>query len=537
MVRKALVAGLAVLALLVLAAVGAAMFIDVDRFKPTLERNLENAVGRKVTLGKISLALFAGGVSVENVSIGDDARLGSTPFVTAKSVKVAVEWWPLVVSRSLQIQAFTLEAPHIVLRRSPSGAWNFSTIGAGSAREPTEPKNQAAPGLTIGKLAISNGQITVVSPDRRGKDRVYSDVNIEARGVSYTSPFPFKADARTPSGGVLHMDGTAGPLDSNDASATPIDGKLQIRQLDLAATGFVDPASGLAGLIDFNGTLTSNGRQAISKGTMSATKLQLVRGSSPARVPISVDYRSTYDLKRRSGTVDQGDINIGRAVARLTGSFTSGEEATSVRLKIAGHEMPVPELEASLPALAVTLPAGASLEGGTLDLNLEVNGPVDRLKTTGPIRMSNTKLKGFDLGSKMAALGAFAGLPRGVDTTIQTLGSTLTVSPDGIRADALELIVPSIGRLAGGGTIAAQGALDFKMLAQLAGSTGLAASVTRVTSLVRPEGGTPFLILGTTSNPRFAPDLAGAVRGVVNKESATKAASGLLKGLLGRKPK
>src|SRR5262249_39118122 len=160
---------------------------------------------------------------------------------------------------------------------------------------------------------------------------------------------------------------------------------------------------------------------------------------------------------------------IGRALAHLTGAFRSNADSTSVRMKIAGHQMPVPELEASLPAIGVTLPAGASLQGGAMDLDLDVDGPVERLVTTGPITVSNTKLAAFDLGSKMAVVAAFAGVPRSVDTAIQRFSSTLRVAPNGIRADALELIVPTIGRLTGSGTVGASGALDFKVLAQLAG--------------------------------------------------------------------
>src|SRR5262249_3489081 len=166
--------------------------------------------------------------------------------------------------------------------------------------------------------------------------------------------------------------------------------------------------------------------------------------------------------------------------------------------------------------------AGASLQGGAMDLDLDVDGPVERLVTTGPITVSNTKLAAFDLGSKMAVVAAFAGVPRSVDTAIQRFSSTLRVAPNGIRADALELIVPTIGRLTGSGTVGASGALDFKMLAQLAGSSGIAGTVSRVTTLGHPESGMPFLVAGTTSSPTFAPDLSATIRGAVNKENAAK---------------
>jgi AsmA protein len=541
--RKLLIALFALTGLLVLGAVGVSMFVDVNQFRPLLEQELTSAVGRRVGLGKIKLALFSGSIAIDDLSIADDDGFGGHPFVTAKTVKVGVDLLPLMLSRSLHVRSFTLEQPHIILRRSPAGRWNVSTLGTSSpaaratASGGGSHDTRSAPGMSISKLTVSNGQVTVVASTPHGRNRVYDAVDLEATDLSYVSQFPFRLTAKTPGGGTVQLEGRAGPLDPNDASTTPLDAKIQVKHLDLAATGFVDPTAGLAGILDFSGALSSDGRELRSKGTLSANKLQVVRGSAPSRVPIQVDYQSAYDLKRQTGSVSQGDVRIGRALARLTGSYRNDGEAMVVRMKVSGRQMPVPELEASLPAVGVTLPAGASLKNGTLDLELLVSGPVDRLVTTGPVTVANTTVTGFDLGARMGAVAALAGLPRSASTVIQLLSSTIRVAPDGIRADNLDLVVPSIGTLTGGGLIAPRGALDFKMLARLTHQTATTSALARVASLGHPENGTPFLIKGTTSSPVFAPDVSAAVRGLATKENAATSASGLLKGLLGRKQK
>ena len=80
-----------------------------------------------------------------------------------------------------------------------------------------------------------------------------------------------------------------------------------------------------------------------------------------------------------------------------------------MNLKLSAPNMPVDELEAMLPALGVVLPSGSKLNGGTLSADLAISGPLDKLVITGPVRMSNTKLAGFDMGSKLGALSAFSG--------------------------------------------------------------------------------------------------------------------------------
>src|SRR2546430_3512234 len=85
--------------------------------------------------------------------------------------------------------------------------------------------------------------------------------------------------------------------------------------------------------------------------------------------------------------------------------------------------MPVDDLQAMLPPLGVILPSGSSLQGGPLSDNVGIAGPVDKLVITGPIRLAQTKLAGFNLASKMSAISALSGAQTGQDTSIQNLST------------------------------------------------------------------------------------------------------------------
>src|SRR5207249_3824145 len=143
-----------VVALVFVLLIGAALFLDVNQFRPALEQQLASAVGRKVEIGNIRLALFSGSVAVENVSIADDAAFGAEPFVTAKSLKAGIELMPLIFSRSLRVESLVLEQPSVVLLRSPSGTWNFSTLGAAASGKPADASSSpaGAMGLLVRKL-------------------------------------------------------------------------------------------------------------------------------------------------------------------------------------------------------------------------------------------------------------------------------------------------------------------------------------------------------------------------------------------------
>jgi AsmA protein len=377
----------------------------------------------------------------------------------------------------------------------------------------------------------------VGTTESNGKSHLYEDVTLDATNVSYTSEFPFRVSAKTPGGGTVSLDGQAGPFNPSDAAQTPFHAALIVTHLDVASTGLNGPGSGLAGLIDGTADVVSDGRHMTSHGKLHAEKFQFVQGGSPARVPVEIDYASDYDLKTQHGVVSEGAVHVGKATARLTGDYNTSGATTAVRLKLTGQKMPVPELEATLPAIGVTLPAGASLQDGTLDADLAISGPLDHLVTTGPINLSNAKVKGFDLGSRMGSIASLAGLPKNSDTLIQTLSSGIRIAPDGTQAESLNLVVAAIGSLTGNGTIAPNGGLDFKMLAKLSNSSTVARGVSRYASLGQSENGIPFRIGGTTANPVFAPDVSGAVENVVKNPASEAAATKFLGGLFNKKKK
>jgi AsmA protein len=537
MKKKLLIAGSAIAGLLVISILGLVLFLDANQFRPQLEQTMGEALGRKVAIGHIKGALLSGGVVVEDLSIADDPAFSAAPFVTAKAVTVGVNLMPLILSRSLRVQTVRLADPQVVLLRSASGRWNFSGL-VGASSTAASRGSTAAMSVSARNITIAGGRILVGTAGAGGKERLYDNVNLGVNNLSLTSQFPFRMTANTPGGGTLTLDGQAGPIDSSDAANTPFQATTEIAHLDVKSTGFIDPASGLSGVVDFKGSLVSDGQRLTSTGKLRAAGVQLVPGGMPARVPMEIDYQSNVSRKTQTGEV-KGDVHIGAAVAHLTGDYDAAGEAIAVRMKLAGEHMPAPDLEAALPAIGVKLPSGASLKQGTIDVNLTVNGPVERLVIAGPVDVSNVLVAGFDLGGKLGALPSLAGLsaaPKSGDTLVQTLAATLCVAPGGIQVAGLNVVAPAIGSLTGSGTISPKDDVDFAMRAKLTGS-GVVGEVSRVVSLAQPAGSIPFHIRGTTTSPVFVPDVGGTVGGAVSglaasPDAAAKAA-GALGGLLG----
>jgi AsmA protein len=533
MKKKLLIAGAAAVGLLGVSILGLVLLFDANHFRPQLEQTMGEALGRKVTMGSITVAPFSGGVAVKDLSVADDTVFSAAPFVTARAVTVGVDLVPLIFLRSLRVQSIRLENPQVVLLRSASGQWNFSGLGGASSTASSTGFGTAM-SVAVHKITIDGGRVLVRIAGAGGKERVYDNVNLDVNNLSLTSQFPFRITASTPGGGTVALEGQAGPINASNVANTPFQATADIAHVDVRSTGFIDPASGLSGVLDFKGSLASNGPQLTSKGKVHATKVRFVPAGIPTDVPIEVDYESEYSRKPQTGVV-KGDVHIGKAVSHLTGNYSAAGEAIAVRMKLTGENMPAPDLEATLPAIGMRLPSGASLKRGTMDVNLMVNGPVDRLVTTGPVHVANMLIAGFDAVGKLGALSALGGLsgaPKSGDTLIQALDVTVRLTPSGTQAANVNVMIPTIGNLTGSGTISARGDLDFAMRAKLADSR-FVGEVSRIFSLRQPAGGIPFRIMGTTANPVFVPDIGRAAGDFIASPNAAGKAVGALEGLFG----
>jgi len=508
-----------VVALLVLIALALPFLIDANQFRPRLEAALSQALAREVKLGDLKLSIFSGGVAAADLSIADDPSFSKTPFIQAKSLKVRVELQPLLFSKKINVTGLEIEAPQIDLVQSDTGTWNFASLGANSSAP--APAVAPAPGaaensvqnLTVKLVKITNGTLSIKMAGE-AQPKVLDKLDIEVKDFAPDASFPVSLSADIQGGGDLKLDGKAGPINAADASETPFDVILKLNKLDIAKAGFVRPSTGFGGLLSIDGTAASTGPELQLKGAIQVTQLKLAKNGKPATKAVGFDFAVEHNLRERTGALTHGEVQIGKAKAELTGTYSAASNATVLHLKLAAPAMEVQELAAMLPALDIVLPQGSSLQGGTASANVAVDGPSDKLVVDGTLALQKTRLAGFDLGSHMKTVAKLTGIKISPDTDFDNIGASVHSDPAGMKVEKISIIAPAIGELTGGGTISPTNALDFKMRAQL--HTGA------LLDIVNPSGNTsiPFFIQGTSSEPKFVPDVKGLVGGIAEQKLA-----------------
>jgi hypothetical protein len=694
----------AVIALVLIVAVCVPMFLNTDSFRTRIESTLTKSLGRKVTIGKLDLSLWSGGLVASNSTVADDPAFSSQPFIQADSVRIGVDIIPLILSRQVHIRGFALISPKVQLLRAANGTWNYSTIGNSAASSQDADTKQTFPDLTVGHMTVKDGRFTVAVQPAPGRvatpARVYDQVNLEAKNFGFTNSFPFRASAQVPAGGTISLSGTAGPIDQKDASATPFSGHLEMKHIDPMAAGFLDASAGVSGLIERlildaswsgqqmhvtkllvdtphlawqrsnvpeppkppeanpegksmldglsvddaeikNGSLTlttkgqagqaayqqvnaqirnltpktsspftvsaqlpgggsfnasgnvgplnqtnsaatpldaqvtfkqvglgtagvlpadagidgvadlqarvvSNGQTLNAAGSTQIARIKLAKNGQPSAKPVQLQFRIAQNVQAMTGEVQQATITIGRAAINMSGTYQASGPTTAINFKVNADGVPIDEIEAFLPAVGVRLPQGSQLKGGTLTTALTVSGSSANPVISGPVRLDNTQLAGFDLGSKLQTLsqltGGRIGSATGSGTNIRSLSMNIREAGGNIQTDNVALDVVGVGTAAGAGSVNAAGALNYKVVLKLTGLVGAPAGKSTapktggstadllggLAGMIPGSGGAsssslasigglagavakngiPVAIGGTTSNPTFTPDLS-----------------------------
>jgi AsmA protein len=238
------------------------------------------------------------------------------------------------------------------------------------------------------------------------------------------------------------------------------------------------------------------------------------------------------NLESHQGTITRGTLHAGKADASLSGTYTLNGPKETINMHLQGKSMPVTELSGLFPALNIQLPAGSSLESGTLSADLTASGEAEDPAIAGVLELDDTKLNGFNLGEKLKLIESLAGIQPSSATVIQKLHARLRSAAGTTNVDDLALVVPALGDVTGAGTINPASELNFKMRATVKG-TG--ASL----------GAVPFTVSGTASNPVFRPDTGAIITQQLNQQLGGKKIGGVdagktvdsIKGLFGHKKK
>ena len=151
-------------------------------------------------------------------------------------------------------------------------------------------------------------------------------------------------------------------------------------------------------------------------------------------------------------------------------------------------------------------------------MTLAVIGPAKSPVISGPIALDNTRLVGFDVGSKIHGIAALSGMKTGDTTTIDKLRANVHITNAVVVVDEIDAVLPAVGELTGSGTVTSPDKLDFDLVARIESAQGIGRVGAGLLTKLNGSGetsknttGVPLRVVGTPENPYITADVGGIV--------------------------
>jgi AsmA protein len=587
------------IAVIVVVAAAAMLLIDVNRYRGPVQAQLERQLGRKVTLGRMSLGILPLRFQVENPVIAEDPGFASqAPFIRAGKLDARVSLSSLL-GGNVDVSSLDLERPTVELIRNKRGEWNFSTLGRPAGTSSGGASKGSAHAFALDRLSIHDGQVALTDLQQAHGRTILDHIDVTSRlsdqsgmtaaagslklnaarfnGVDLGYPVAIDYDV------VSKL--SEGLIDINKAKIllgqTPVDvvGSLTTNttppRLNLNIKSGDVPIAEIARLASAFGV-------AFAPGTNVSGKVRLdVKATGPTANPELTGSIAGRDLKISGKDVPQPvevkaiDLALSPAEIRSNDfTATSGKTNVAAQFAVRQYASPSPSVDATLRAPNATLPEIQSIAraygitgldqvkgNGNLNVDMHAAGPVQSFKSESVMRALNgtmdlnfndIRIYGFNLAHELGAIGGFLGATSGDHnvTEVNKLTGHIVVNHGIARTDDLKAQM-ALGDISGTGTAdLVSEALNLKLSAMLSKASadkaggGKIGGYTR-TVIANTAGGMtiPILVTGTFKQPRFAPDTQAfaqlqkqkLIPGLQPGQKPADTARGILGGVLGRK--
>src|SRR5215469_462965 len=409
--KIAIVIGITLILVIAAAVIFAATF-DINSYHRTIQSQLEERLGRPVTLGAMRLSLFPIRFSAKDLVIADDPSFNpDAPFLKVQQLDVSVKLLPLL-HKQIEVDSLTLQRPTIDLIKNQAGRWNTASLGhpenapvqkqQAESNQPAphpSPASTAGQEVTLSELAIRDGQVSILDKQKSKMPSLYDHIDITLTDFAPGTPFTIKAIAHMPGTGSeqIQLQGKGGPLVRGQPELTRFEGTLDFKQVAIAdlAKFLNSPAvQGAAGTLTGqtkiganSGKLAVQGEAAIQNGKVNGMELGY---------PIHAQYDLMNDMQAGLITMRNVVLKLGTTPFYVSGSVNTKPTPAQLDVNIKANNASIAELMKLAAASGVAL-APATNVTGNVNLNIQARGAANKPALNGTITAGNIQMTGREM--------------------------------------------------------------------------------------------------------------------------------------------
>ena len=529
---------LVAVALLIVVALIAPYFLDVDSYRPLIGATVKKRTGRDLTIGKIRAKFLpSAGFEIDDVHLSNPAGFPQSDFLSVEKLTGSLAWGPLL-HKEIQINSIELVKPKVTLLTDARGRTNydFSNARADSTGGESSFSLGGIGKIVLTGAAISMGQVigrgqmeltgqmtglnlelSNLSDDAAAIKKVAGDADLSGLKLEMAglgAPIEFQ------SGEVKLHDGAAdGEFKARLGKAADVKGTLKIAdlmkpvtefelstgQLDvkalLAETGGAEKNSASADSpVPSTTTASSGPSELVAKGKITAERINFspyTANSGLVEVRIFSDRIEAWPVQMQAygGTMQ----------LTVRGDRTKNPLRFSSVIKVSNFD---------IGKFVSVDPATKGKITGSAELNLQLTGSagshlLESLAGTGNFGVHDGTLPGLNLRGALGSIAKLMGQSNMSTTPFKTIQGDLNVAQRRVASKHIHMDSSE-------GTVDLQGSFGFDQTIEYNGQATLAGGganpVGMATSILGSALGQnikassiPFAVHGTFSNPKVAP--------------------------------
>jgi uncharacterized protein involved in outer membrane biogenesis len=213
----------------------------VRRNKDYLISQVEQALGRKITVDKIEVTLSPVGARLVNFAMTDDPAFSAEDFLRAKDLQVDLRLLPLLIGQ-IRLKRIVLASPLIAIVRDARGQYNFASHSlneksdgdSADSGKNASAKKQYRQLFWVPSLNVSDGTLLYRDLKNGGELRA-TQINLKVNDFEWDEPFDIELEAAVMAGQHnLKFKSRIGPIaGKRDYRDVPLDGDIHADALDL----------------------------------------------------------------------------------------------------------------------------------------------------------------------------------------------------------------------------------------------------------------------------------------------------------------
>lgn len=550
---------LSLFVVLLLLALAAPYFLNVDRYRNTIAEAIGKQTGRKVTLGEIRARILPGiGLTAGGLHIGNPSGFPEGDVVSADEIRVNVALGPLL-HRIIHVNSVDLVHPKVSLLTDSSGKDNYTFVPTVSAQNAppasSAAKSDESSGVSldqIDSIGLTNAEVLVGSVARGGivpiADTKGINITLHNFAIAPMHVHDWQAESQL-TGVTLTLEGFSEPVAFQSGQIMLSGGKMDAQFVaDLAK------ASDVKGTLSVPDVEHPQVNFELSASQLDIDKLIAVAGgatttSAPAAKsatagdpPVAAKATPAAPASGHGELIAQGHINVEKITSKpyTVGPanvemrvYTDRAELFPITIGMYGGTLQIssrvdrstdpPRFTANVQmrnldvakVLDVT-PSARGKMSGTGELDAALLGSLSAawkktLSGSGKFAVRNGHLPGVNLAGAAQSLAKMAGV--GSDTPFTVLEGDFTIANQRVTSKLIHLD-SSVGIMDLKGSVGLDSTLDYQGTATVnpAAILGSGAVGSIVGGLLGSRVGkitVPFVLAGTIKSPKASPGKGG----------------------------